>query len=749
MDNRACLDLIEAALRPGAGLGSVAQQQQPRPTQRQSEPLPTTTSRTLAFSEEPPDADEGGDGAEDDEYEREERLRAAGIYTAEDGLNVAIQNAEKSIAEEDGGFAPASLHRLIELAVCAAPAMPSLAPAELYQLIRRLLHVAVPSGAVEARTVILLLGAFNTLDVKCKQLCLEWLLAVLDCVDAAGMRLLQEKLYFVLFQSLQYDVLQEVSVYLLVRITRPSEVLPFRVRKLVKLFERCGSQKIALLLCFFKRLAPELFVLPFDPARVLGTEEKISSLLSKPVPNSKAFLAFHDLVVSKHRSQTHTVPADQHASAAAPAHAVTATTSSSSGSAVASAIPTLTYLFSSSTAERSNGSAKIIRASEHNTVPSLMAAIPPDAPAGLWHCIQYPDHMASILESPILASVASCCCIVDPTSAQRLEQWALHNLRRSCLSTKLSSEGKAVVDALSRFGTVFRELPPCAEVFMSALLNKYNPLRRQALSLVQWTAPEAFPVSRTGCHAVLNKWLQPSLEECFHHRDMSLALLALASLTRRLSTCCCANNPSYHSTNELFKHACLVNGQIGWSGMSTSSEGCLLRHVTSYALKAAVDVADSVSCHAEVQDALLAVCEALTDVSGRCPSCPTVIPRELLLSLFHTSSAMALSRVLGVVVAFDKAGAEVEELQSTLHEELCAKDGRFSLISHPALQTFVAKYIDAVNSELDKNSSSSRDRKVEPDSILDAHTEPFLTFLTARQLTGLAEFFSRWPVISR
>jgi len=358
--------------------------------------------------------------------------------------------------------------------------------------------------------------------------------------------------------------------------------------------------------------------------------------------------------------------------------------------------------------------------------------------------------MASTLSSPVLATVATCCCVVDSTCAPRLEQWALHNLRRSCLSAtpKSSTEGKAVVTALSRFGAVFRELPPCAEVFLSPLLNRYNPLRRQALSLVQWVSPEAFPLSKAGCYAVLNKWLQPSLQECFHHRDVSLALLALASLLRRLSTCCCANNPAYHPNSELFKHTCLVNGQIGWNGKTTTSDGCLLRHISSFALQSANEAAESVSCHAEIQDALLTLCEALTDTFGRCPSCPTVIPRELLLSLFHTASAMALSRVLGIIVAFDKAGADVGQLQSTLYAELCDKNGRFSLVSHPALATFVTKYLDAVNSEIEKNSASDF-RPVKPETVLDAHTEAFLTFLTARQLTGLAQFFSRWPISSR
>ena len=819
MDNRACLDLIEAALRPGTGLQTA--RGVPRPQQRQSEPLPTTHARTLAFTGDDDDDNDAVDSVDTaaDDYEREERLRAAGIYTAEDGLAAALESAEQrdwADPRAGAGFAPAEVHRLVELALCAVPAAAALGAAEQYQLQRRLLRVAVPERGVDARTVVLLAGALNSADAKGKQLALEWLLGVLDCVAPAGRRVLQERLYFAVFQCLQYDLLHDAAACLLVRLTRAADVLPCRVRRLVRLFERSGSPRVALLLCLYQRLAPELFVLPFDPARVLGSDDKIAALLARPLLASKAFLAFHDRVVARHAalgieptgSSGNQVPSPTSASTATAASAATttpaaATTSSSSletgtgtgGTATATAIPPVTYLFSPR-ARKSEGEGGApeeeagtgsVRASEYATVGAFVAALPA-APASVWRCVQCPDHLASVLAAPVLASVAGCCCApgATATAAPRLGQWALHSLRRACLAAAPHSlaPGRAVVAALARFGRVFRELPPCVEVFLAPLLSKYNPLRRAALPLLAWTAPETFPASRAGCHAVLRTWLQPSLRECYHHRDMALALLALAALVRRAAAGCCARNPAYRAPARLFRHTCVVPGLPGWAARpGDPGAPCLLRHVAAYALRAAADVAAATQCHAEVQDALLALCEALADVAGRCPACPARAPRDLLLALFHTASAVAVSRALGAVVAFDKAGADLCGLEAQLHAELCDRAGAFSLVAHPALAPFVARFVEAVNAELAKSAGAGGDTRetaaaersmvaddsdedesvdrgsvdrgsvdrgaharVTPTNILDDHVESFLTFLAARRLTGLVEFFSRWPM---
>lgn len=423
-----------------------------------------------------------------------------------------------------------------------------------------------------------------------------------------------------------------------------------------------------------------------------------------------------------------------------------------------------------------------MRGSDYSTVGAFVAALPA-APASVWRCVQSPDHLASVLAAPVLAAVAACCGTVAADTAPRLGQWALHSLRRACLSAAPPSaaQGRAVVAALARFGRVFRELPPCVEVFFAPLLSKYNPLRRHALPLLAWTAPEAFPASRAGCHAVLRTWLQPSLRECYHHRDMALALLALAALVRRVAGAgCCARNPAYRAPARLFRHTCLVPGLPGWAARpGDPAAPCLLRHVAAYAHRAAADVAAATQCHAEVQDALLALAEALADVAGRCPAAPALPPRDLLLALFHSPSAVAVSRVLGTVVAFDKAGADLLGLDTQLHAELCSRSAPFSLVAHPALAPFVAKFIEAVNLELaksahpaggtdggtaersmvaddsedDAGAEEERDStarhthaRVTPTNILDDHVESFLTFLAARRLTGLVEFFSRWPM---
>ena len=101
--------------------------------------------------------------------------------------------------------------------------------------------------------------------------------------------------------------------------------------ELVRLFERCGSQRLALLLCHFKRLAPELFVLPFDPARVLGSDDKVAALLAKPTLTSKAFTAFADLVAlqqdhhNNSQQQQQQAPIDNEAPQQAVADATTST----------------------------------------------------------------------------------------------------------------------------------------------------------------------------------------------------------------------------------------------------------------------------------------------------------------------------------------------------------------------------------------------------------------------------------------
>lgn len=449
----------------------------------------------------------------------------------------------------------------------------------------------------------------------------------------------------------------------------------------------------------------------------------------------------------------------------------------------------MTYLFSpranrnnieiDPTEEEGTGS---IRGSDYETIQTFLASLP-TKPASVWRCVQWPDHLASVLASPVLATVAGNCAVASAEAAPRLGQWALHSLRRACLAAapRSPAPGRAVVAALARFGRAFRELPPCVEVFFPALLSRYNPLRRRALALLAWAAPEAFPAARGACHAVLAKWLGPSLRECYHHRDMALALLALADLLRRIAGggCCCSprdslgttistspNTSTNTSTNgnnsnnnptpiRLFRHSCVVPGVPGWSPRPGDPAGpCLLRHVAAYARRAAGEVADTTHCHAEVQDALLALCEALADVAGRCPAAPARAPRDLLLALFHTPSAVAVSRALGAVVAFDKAGADLLGLDGRLRAELADRTGAFSLVAHPALAPFVAKFIDAVNSELAKGASERSEDdsttgvhgRVTPTNILDDHVEAFLTFLAARRLTGLVEFFSRWPI---
>lgn len=110
----------------------------------------------------------------------------------------ALEGALKRIEDKgrDTGFSAGEVDSVAELACRLSE--------DSGALCKRAFVAAVPNGAVDARTVIKVMGYVNGIPLKCKLVALEWILAVWDAV-ADKIKL--KPLYFAFFHLVNYESL--------------------------------------------------------------------------------------------------------------------------------------------------------------------------------------------------------------------------------------------------------------------------------------------------------------------------------------------------------------------------------------------------------------------------------------------------------------------------------------------------------------------------------------------------------------
>lgn len=542
---------------------------------------------------------------------------------------------EKAISEIEAhgkasGFDEAGVASVVALA-CEA-AVSDLASTQA--MCARLFAAAIPRATVSQDTVVSLVGAANGMPSRSRLACLEWLLAVWPALSPAAIRSLS-RCYFAFFHWLQYDSLLEASACVVCRLTGARQVTPFRIRTLTRLFERSGALWPAALLCLYHRLCPDMFVLPFDDRKVIGSRERVDKMLAVANLPAKRHVQWRESVAEMLSSHGSAVPSW---GGAGPVHRAQPPSQAPDPlpGFPETVVPRATYSYSVGGGPEIGSLSsvgEIVRfagAKENTAVPKL------------------PDHLASVILSRPSLQFVGVALFGNGRQLERIQDWAAHVLTSFCLRGHPHS--LVAVEALSKVADVLREIPPAAEAALPHLLGASNPLRHAALRLFQWLPPVTF----AGREAeAVNRFLGSVIEG--DERDSHYALCAIARLVARLSSGV-RDDEQVQNTGVCFR-------QVRPSPWKDTAH--TIQAIAAVAWETATGFLSSDSRTPMMEDAVLCLLESVSacDVDV---AFPDALLRTLVL---EAKNCMALSRALGIAVSFSRQRRQGEP-KDPIHEKV-------------------------------------------------------------------------------
>lgn len=522
------------------------------------------------------------------------------------------------------------------------------------------------------------------------------------------------------------------------------------------MFNRNGSVWIAALLYQYKKLSPDSFVLPFDPHAIIGTDKKITEMLSVSNMSNKRHYAWRELVAKKRRGERNTeLPAYQDMDSIDDEDGSNGGGGSEQGS-----------IDDGKAMAADDSEGKVITESGVNTLSDLETSFNEVTPsmtylvstgglptfsairdgddivrilgAGRAAFPLIPDKLACILRSKAQMHFVSVAFPGSPSLAQhleRLDSWAGFCIERHFGTKNLN--GYNTLRNIVRMGVIFREVPPAVVSGLATLLSATKNSQREAAMLLKWIPSYAWAGHVKKIYNFVVPMLVGPPENAFY------GMYAVESAIRKLTASCAAAEPQ----------ASAFFGALP-SRYSAGDRKQVVAELCKYSFIAGKKLSKkSVQLPLVTLEALLSLVEAVAAAAAALPdidlgeSFPTVVFERL----FAVPSAMFVSRTLGALALFGKNSAladrnkEFSALVGKIRRALADPEGEFSLVTHPGLRYLAKSFAEKVRTQAAKSGSARVDASL--GNIIKKYKPSLISFYANHSIDGIRAFVDAWPFV--
>lgn len=524
---------------------------------------------------------------------------------------------------------------------------------------------------------------------------------------------------------------------------------------------------VAGLLYQYKKLSPDSFVLPFDPHAVIGTDKKISEMLSVSNMTNKRHYAWRELIAKKRRGERgaelpifHDNDNDNDnedytnsdddvnddvtsgsgmAADDSEGHVITGSGVNTEKDLEASfneVTPAMTYLVST------GGLATFRDIRDGDDIVRFVSG-------GLSGLPLVPDRLACVFRSKAqmhYVSVVFPAAGVGAAAAQleRLDGWAEHSIEAHFCSKGLN--GYNTLRNIVRMGVIFREVPPAVVSGLATLLSTTKNSQREAAMLLRWVPPYAWAGHVKDIYSFVVPMLLGTPSDAFY------GLYAVECAIRRLAATC-----------ELETPASAFYGTVLPVQVTRDVRILVVTELCKYSFTAAKKlVKNSGECPLATLEALLSLLEATAEAAGKVlpemdlgKSFPDIVVERL----FAVPSAMFVSRTLGALAVFggnahlaENSNKGFAAVVAKIRRALADPEGRYSLAAHPGLRHLAASFAEKARMRArammaDGGGGENSNKRVDTsmENIMRKHKASLVRFYANHSLDGVKSFVDMWP----
>jgi hypothetical protein len=479
----------------------------------------------------------------------------------------------------------------------------------------RIVRGCVPIGPVNAAVIVEALSACSALPVAVQEAVCRWAVMVFDRLAATGPL---RTAYPTLLRMIEYEALRPHACYILCRITKRVDVLPFRVRLVKALAAKEPADKpLAALLTVFKEYVPSVTFTPPPrfalhkafavPDRAWYTNLQALESLSL----SQATVAATVTVTEQPQQQQHqpSVPRP-----------------------VTSYTPGEPHLVSSSS---------VVTASEIRTVEDLCEAL---------QRAVLPDQLGSLLDSRAVQHLF----VLQAHRAEisrRVSSWVSFHLQQLFLwrdqTAKVAAEQQRFLAAVARTCSFLRETIPEVEGFLVDLLRRWDGADHQdsVFTLVEHLKPRAYE----DLHEAV---LRP-LHDLYITSDPAFKAKVIACLQRLLRAWAGVDWAAYHAAVESGSQAPFASFFLTQGLPAHVDYYRVLFELTLFADKLCVVGILAHDGHPALLSAALALFEMVSTLHTQF-RLPFVVPPSpaLVYQCLLSPVSMAPSRMAGIIAKY-------------------------------------------------------------------------------------------------
>eukprot|EP00742_Colponemidia_sp_Colp-10_P012414 GILJ01013943.1.p1 GENE.GILJ01013943.1~~GILJ01013943.1.p1 ORF type:complete len:748 (+),score=102.95 GILJ01013943.1:172-2244(+) len=497
----------------------------------------------------------------------------------------------------------------------------------------RLIKCLIPRRYISDHVVVTLLGRWHTIPLPSRLTWLKWLLCVYDFVEHKAQL---HKLYSVFFHMLEYETLRPLVCQMLYRLTRRQDVKPFRIRKLYELRGRFGDELALAGLM-------DLYKIYHGDMQLVSSKANKSAHFFKP-PDRK--LSSKIVAVQNRWSSGTSSVTDAPLSLQLQRPSVSSGTqnrSSKEKRQIANLIPAVSV----------SSKSKQVSVEEIGSLEELVTFAA---------AMELPSNLGSVLTNPTLQHFIS--LSRNPVALNRIRYWIAHLLedelifrKTNVVSTRNEYRFQYLFSSLLNFCSFIQEVIPEVESFLIQYIRTWDGVEEfgSVLELVSRMRPRPYeqlyesilkPIHRL--YIVSSAWVKAQI---------------ITSHTNLLRRWCRLDWQTYFSSDlEKSKWAHFIFGQIPDEVDHLRTIFELIQYLDQLCVIGLAAESD----HVLIQDAALSLFELVSEL-GPVYSVPFVIAPSpsLVYRMFLSSSAMAVTRICGVLVGYKTAFEHLKQTDQT------------------------------------------------------------------------------------
>ncbi|XP_032994155.1 LOW QUALITY PROTEIN: centromere protein I, partial [Lacerta agilis] len=421
-------------------------------------------------------------------------------------LQVPLKTVEK-IAQERG-LAPEEIHNLLNIALSG-----KLGTVISTRLLKNLIPISVITEDSVISAVSWLCACKCSSDIQV--LILKWLIVMYDFIDQKENI---NAVYGFFFNFLQYDKLLPFACHVLCLLTRIENVKPFRVRKLLDLHDRMGSQcSLQTLLWKYKSFAPEMVTITLPTkTKVRMLSNEICAVLCCAVEICAGRLAEYDIMPFRTFSHPWKTAIDnikQRIHGTPSASQLTLKymeyPQSQKRARNTKLIPPVCSSNAGSLAESKKH--KFVSLEQLQTFPQLLQNI---------QYLEPPAQIGSVIVNPLLLHYFS---LKDKSVPRRMHYWMAYTLKEGCPWYKMMNQEdelnfKVFLEEVFKAECFLQMGFLACEEFLWKSLRFWDGCccQSQVLQLVRWISPSSFSEMKTYLYRPLLKLFSTS-SLCFKY----------------------------------------------------------------------------------------------------------------------------------------------------------------------------------------------------------------------------------------